>query len=229
MFGKKVVVFSLVVLAVVSQVHENKVDDLLRRLKAAVDKAMVQAQEQLDRSKVQLQQHAAEDVADGRAQIEVSKKGYVDQLDKIKADNKDKDISSCLGENETKLNNLVTDYGTQMDNCVNDNINEGTKYAQDALDRVKKIVSDVENIRQEIKDCGHGWKAAKCIAKLAVRIEKEITNLPTIIEGDVVATAARIAQLDPKLKGCATDKVNEARTQGQTLLDTIKQCVANIH
>ncbi|CAH1998565.1 unnamed protein product [Acanthoscelides obtectus] len=137
MFGKKVVVFSLVVLAVVSQVHENKVDDLLRRLKAAVDKAMVQAQEQLDRSKVQLQQHAAEDVADGRAQIEVSKKGYVDQLDKIKADNKDKDISSCLGENETKLNNLVTDYGTQMDNCVNDNINEGTKYAQDALDRVR--------------------------------------------------------------------------------------------
>ncbi|CAH1957623.1 unnamed protein product [Acanthoscelides obtectus] len=137
MFGKKVVVFSLVVLAVVSQAHGNKVDDLLRRLKAAVDKAMVQAQEQLDRSKVQLQQHAAEDVADGRAQIEVIKKGYVDQLDKIKADNKDKDISSCLGENETKLNNLVTDYGIQMDNCVNDKINEGTKYAQDALDRVR--------------------------------------------------------------------------------------------
>nr|CAI5817861.1 unnamed protein product [Callosobruchus analis] len=229
MFGKRVVLFGLMVLAVVSQVHGNDAEKLLKKLKEVVDKALVQAQEKLDQSKALLQQHAAADVADGRAQMEGIKKGYVDQLDKIKADNKGKDISACLGENEAKLNNLVGDYGTQMDNCVNEKINEGTKYAQDALDRVRKIVSDVENIRQEIKDCGHGFKAVKCIAKLAARIEREITSLPTTIEADVVATAAKLAQLDPKLKDCVNDKVNDARTQGQAILHTIKQCVANIH
>lgn len=91
---------------------------------------------------------------------------------------------------------------------------------------MKTVVSEIENIRQEIKDCGHGLKAVKCLAKLAIKIEEDITTLPAKIEADVAATVVLITQLEEKVKNCASTKVDECESQGEKILANIAACVA---
>lgn len=92
--------------------------------------------------------------------------------------------------------------------------------------QIKSLVSEIENIKQEIKDCGGGLKGAKCLAKLAIKVEKDITNLPTEIEAAAAETALAIAKLQPKLKDCASDAENGCTTNGQAVYNTISTCIS---
>lgn len=92
--------------------------------------------------------------------------------------------------------------------------------------QIKSLVSEIENIKQEIKDCGGGIKGAKCLAKLAIKIEKDVTNLPTEIEAAAAETALAIAKLQPKLKNCASDAENGCTTNGQAVYNTISTCIS---
>lgn len=87
-------------------------------------------------------------------------------------------------------------------------------------------MDEIENVKQEIKDCGHGFHAVKCLAKLAVRIERDITTLPTKIEVDATATVALIANLDKEVEKCASDKMDQCENDGKKILESIAACVA---
>ncbi|KAJ8983205.1 hypothetical protein NQ317_016426 [Molorchus minor] len=90
--------------------------------------------------------------------------------------------------------------------------------------RIQKIVDEVENLKQEIKDCGHGFHAVKCLAKLAIKIEKDITTLPAKIEADIAATAVLITKLKEKVKDCASKKVDRCENDGKKILESIAAC-----
>lgn len=83
----------------------------------------------------------------------------------------------------------------------------------------------MENIKQEIKDCGGGFKGAKCLAKLAVKIEQDVTTLPQKIEVAATETALAIAKLQPKVKSCASDAASNCASTGQQLYNTIVLCI----
>lgn len=119
--------------------YGNKIDDLLRKLEAAVDKAVAQAQKALDEAKAQLAAYASKYEADADAEMATDEKSWMDQLAALKAQAKEKNIviTDCLGDNEVKLNNEATAHHATMNTCVTGDINDGTKYAQDALDKVK--------------------------------------------------------------------------------------------
>lgn len=119
--------------------YGNKIDDLLRKLEAAVDKAVVQAQKALDEAKAQLAAYASRYEADADTEMANDEKTWLDQLAALKAQAKQKNIviTDCLGDNEVKLNNEQTAHHAAMAGCVTGDINEGTKYAQGALDKVK--------------------------------------------------------------------------------------------
>ncbi|XP_074026408.1 uncharacterized protein [Leptinotarsa decemlineata] len=234
----KITVSSLLVLLVlINKVHElegyppvgNDVDKLLQKLRKIVDAALVKAQEILDKAKAKLNgiaqktENAASQALQG---FENKLKNELDAL-KQKAKNAGVNIDDCLGENERKLINLPNDFAVDMVQCVQNTLNEGINYAQDALNKIKKIVSDVENIKQEIKDCGHGWKSVKCLAKLAARIEREIVSLPTQIEKDATETALLISQLDKRIEKCASEKTDKWKKRGENLLKTIGICITS--
>ncbi|KAG5892091.1 hypothetical protein JTB14_011991 [Gonioctena quinquepunctata] len=207
---------------------KNDIDDLLQKLRDTVDKAMAQAQEALDQAKAAVDKTAqeTEDSASAAMQSTIEKfKKEIDEL-KEKAKNAGVNIDDCLGADEQKLLNLPNELSGDMVHCVSDKVDQGIGYAQDALNKIQKIVDDVENIKQEIKDCGHGFKSVKCLAKLALKIEGEITSLPTEIEVDVAATVALIAQLDEQIEKCASDKTDECESEGEALVEKISVCVA---
>lgn len=83
----------------------------------------------------------------------------------------------------------------------------------------------MENIKQEIKDCGGGFKGAKCLAKLAVKIEQDVTSLPQEIELAATETALAIAKLQPKVKSCATDAAANCQSTGQQQFNSIAACI----
>lgn len=91
--------------------------------------------------------------------------------------------------------------------------------------QIKSLVNEIENIKQEIKDCGHGFKAVKCLAKLAIKIEKDITSLPDQIEVAGVQTALAIAKLQPRVKNCASDSASKCGIDGQNLFNIISNCI----
>lgn len=96
---------------------------------------------------------------------------------------------------------------------------------QSFLFQIKTLVSEIENIKQEIKDCGHGIKAAKCLAKLAIKIEQAVTTLPQQIETAAAETALAIAKLQPKVKQCASDADANCVADEQKLFTTISSCI----
>lgn len=108
-------------------------------MEAAVDKAVAQAQKALDVAKAQLAAYASKYEADADTEMANDEKSWLDQLATLKAQAKEKNIviTDCLGDNEVKLNNEQTTHHAVMVNCVNGDINDGTKYAQGALDKVK--------------------------------------------------------------------------------------------
>lgn len=117
----------------------NKVDDLLRKLEAAVNKAVDQAQKALDVAKAQLAEYATKYEVEADATMATDEKNWVDELTKLKAQAVEKKvpIDECLGDNENKLNNMETAYHNSMVQCVQGNIDHGTQYAQDALNKVR--------------------------------------------------------------------------------------------
>lgn len=119
--------------------YDNKVDDLLKKLEAAVDKAVAQAQKALDDARAALAAYATKYELEADNQMTTNEKTLTDQLTKLKEEAKVKNatITDCLGENETKFTNLPTTYHTSMINCVTGAIADGTKYAQGALDKVR--------------------------------------------------------------------------------------------
>lgn len=129
--------------------YENNVDDLLRKLKAAVDKAVIQAQKALDDARAQLAAFATKYEGDADTAMATTEKTFLDQLEALEtlAKNKNISIDECLGENETKLKNLPATYHTSMLTCVNGVIADGTKYAQEALDKVITLESRNKLIR----------------------------------------------------------------------------------
>lgn len=91
--------------------------------------------------------------------------------------------------------------------------------------QIKTIVSEIENIKQEVKNCGGGPKGVKCLAKLAIKIEQDVTNLPTQIEAAAAETVLAIAKLQPKVKSCASDAGSNCVSDEQKLFDTISTCI----
>lgn len=87
------------------------------------------------------------------------------------------------------------------------------------------MVYEIEHIKQEIKDCGGGIKGARCIAKLAIKVEQDVTNLPTEIEKAATETALAIAKLQPKVKSCAADAASSCHSEGQSIFNTISTCI----
>ncbi|XP_018579270.1 uncharacterized protein LOC108917248 [Anoplophora glabripennis] len=239
MVCKLAVVLFVAIFAVFVQTHavdnddvpqvRNDAEKLLEKLEAAVDEALVQAQQALDDARNKVDQTAAAIEASAESEMKSTEDKFREELDKLKekAANAGVNIDDCLAGNEDKLVNLPNVFTEDMVHCVSDRIDQGISYAQDALDAVKKVVEEVENIKQEIKDCGHGLKAVKCLAKLALQIEKDITSLPTKIEADVAATVALIAQLEDKVKECASTKVDECESEGEKTLAIIAACVAS--
>lgn len=99
---------------------------------------MVQAQKALDDARALLAAYAVKFEGEADTKMTTNEKTLSDQLQKLKAQAVEKNvtITECLGDNETKFNNLPTLYHTSMDTCVNGDIADGTKYAQAALDKV---------------------------------------------------------------------------------------------
>ncbi|XP_018579228.1 golgin subfamily A member 5-like [Anoplophora glabripennis] len=206
----------------------NKADDLLKKLKEEVDRAMAKAHKALDDAKKKVNEAADKVQAEAKRQMQSTLDKLKEELEtlKEKAKKAGVNIDDCLKGNEDRLVNLPNQLSNDMVHCVSDQINKAISFAQDALDHLQKIVDEVENIKQEIKDCGHGFHAVKCIAKLAVRIEKDITTLPTRIEADVTATVALISNLDKEVKKCASNKVDQCENDGKKILEVIAACVA---
>ncbi|KAJ8920380.1 hypothetical protein NQ315_005246 [Exocentrus adspersus] len=241
MVGKAVLVFGVAIFAVFAQVYSfetgnnddvpivrNDAEKILKKLKAAVDKAMEQAQKALDDAEKKIQEKAAAIESSAEADMQTNEKTQENAVaqQKQKATDADVSIDDCLTGNEDKLVNLPAVYTQEMVTCTNAKISDGVSYAQDALNKVQNIVNEVENIKQEIKDCGHGLKAVKCIAKLAVKIEKDITSLPTKIETDIAATVVMIAQLEQKVNSCASDNVSKSKSEGDAVVAAVTTCVA---
>ncbi|KAJ8920378.1 hypothetical protein NQ315_005244 [Exocentrus adspersus] len=206
----------------------NKADDVLKKLRREVDRAMEKAHKALEDAKRKVNETADKIQNEARSQmqgVEDKLKAELEEL-KQKAKTAGVNIDDCLKDNEDKLVNLPNQLSEDMVHCVSDKINKAISFAEDALDHVQKIVDEVENIKKEIKDCGHGIHAVKCIAKLAARIEKDITSLPTRIEADVTASVALISQLDKEVEKCASDKVEKCENDGKKILESIAACVA---
>ncbi|CAH1119278.1 unnamed protein product [Phaedon cochleariae] len=206
----------------------NEIDDLLHKLREAVDKAVVKAQSALDEATTKVNQ-TAQKVEDAAVQqMQSTEQKLTEELDKLKQKAKDAgvNIDECLGADEQRLISLPNVYSDDLVHCVEDQITSAIKYAQDGLNQIKTVVDDIENIKQEVKDCGHGLKAVKCLAKLAAKIEKDITTLPAKIEADAVATAALITQLVPNIEKCASDKTSALENEGEEILKKIGVCVA---
>lgn len=91
--------------------------------------------------------------------------------------------------------------------------------------QIKTLVSEIENIKQEIKDCGGGIKGAKCLAKLAIKIEQDVTNLPNQIEAAAAETVLAIAKLQPRVKNCASDAASTCVAEEQKLFGVISTCI----
>lgn len=108
-------------------------------MEAAVDKAVAQAQKALDEAKAQLAAYASQYETEADTELANNEKSWLDKLAALKAQAQEKKvvITDCLGDNEAKLDNEQTTYHAIMVNCVNGDINDGTKYAQGALDKVK--------------------------------------------------------------------------------------------
>lgn len=68
-----------------------------------------------------------------------NEKNWIDELTKLKAQAAEKKVPivDCLGDNENKLNNMESAYHNSMVQCVQGNIDHGTQYAQDALNKVR--------------------------------------------------------------------------------------------
>lgn len=107
-------------------------------MEAAVNKAVDDAQKALDKAKAELAAYAGQFEADADAQMAADESTWLADLAQLKDQAKQKniDISSCLGDNESKLSQEQTTYHAIMVNCVTEDINDGTKYAQGALDKV---------------------------------------------------------------------------------------------
>ncbi|KAJ8983207.1 hypothetical protein NQ317_016428 [Molorchus minor] len=206
----------------------NDVEDLLHKLEEKVNEGLDKAQQALDAAARKVNETAAsvQSAAEGQMQgIEEKLQQKIDEL-KQKAANAGVNIDDCLAGNEDELTNLPNKFSNDMIHCVSDRVIEGISYAQDALNKVREIVNEVENIRQEIKDCGHGFSSIKCLAKLAIKIEQDVTTLPTKIEADVAATVVLITQLEEKIKDCASGKVSECESQGEAIVERVAACVA---
>ncbi|KAJ8937476.1 hypothetical protein NQ314_011865, partial [Rhamnusium bicolor] len=205
----------------------NKADDLLKKLRAVVDKALVDAQKALDDAKNKVNEVADKVQNAAKEKMQGLQNEFRAELDKLKdkAKKAGVNIDDCLKENEDRLVNLPNQLSNDMVHCVSDKINEGISYAQDALNQVKKVVEEIENIKSSIKKCGHGIKSIKCLAKLALRIEKDITTLPTKIQADVAATVLLISKLKEQVQKCASSKVDKCEKDGKEILETIGLCV----
>ncbi|KAJ8955027.1 hypothetical protein NQ318_000459 [Aromia moschata] len=206
----------------------NDAEKLLKELEEAVDKAMAQAQQALDDAAIKVNETAASIQASAVSEMQSTEQNLQEEIDALKKKAADAgvNIDECLEGNEDQLVNLPNTLSDDMIHCVSDRIIEGIKYAQDALNKVQEIVNEVENIRQEIKDCGSGLKAVKCLAKLAIKIEEDVTSLPTKIEADVAATVLLITQLEDRIKECASSKVDECESQGEKIVENVSVCVA---
>lgn len=119
--------------------YGNIVDDLLDNLKEAVDYAISVAQNALDAANAQLDALALKFEAEADKQITASEKLLVDELEKLKALAKEKNvtITECLGANEENLVNLPARFHKSLVNCTDGITDEGTKYVQGALDKVR--------------------------------------------------------------------------------------------
>lgn len=92
--------------------------------------------------------------------------------------------------------------------------------------QIQKTADDVAQIKTEIAKCGKGWKAVKCLAELAEKIEKEITGLPKEITNDVNGVITIFENLKEEIKQCGTNAVNNCESKGKALLAKIGACVA---
>ncbi|KAJ8983209.1 hypothetical protein NQ317_016430 [Molorchus minor] len=206
----------------------NDVEKFLKKLEEAVDKALAQAQQALDDAAKKVNETAQTIQASAVAEMQSTEQKLEEEIDELKQKAADAgvNIDECLEGNEDQLVNLPNTLSDDMIHCVSDRIIEGIGYAQDALNKIQEVVNEIENIKQEIKDCGSGLKAVKCLAKLAIKIEEDITSLPTKIEADAAATVVLISQLEDKIKDCASSKVDECESQGEQIVATVAACVA---
>ncbi|KAJ8920379.1 hypothetical protein NQ315_005245 [Exocentrus adspersus] len=209
-------------------VVRNDAEKYLKKLQEAVDKAMEQAQKALDDAEKKIQDKAAAVEASAEADMQTNEKKQEDAVaeQKKKATDADVNVDDCLTGNEDKLANLPAVYTQEMVTCADGKISDGVSYAQDGLNKIQTIVDELENLKKEIKDCGSGVKAVKCLAKLAVKIEQDITTLPTKIETDIAATVVLIAQLEQKVNSCASDNVSKSQSDGDAIVAAITTCVA---
>lgn len=93
--------------------------------------------------------------------------------------------------------------------------------------QIQKTADDIAQIKVEIKKCGTGWKSIKCLAELAIQIEKEVVALPQQITNDVNAVITLFENLKVEIKQCGTDAINNCESKGKALLTKISACVAS--
>ncbi|CAH1975210.1 unnamed protein product [Acanthoscelides obtectus] len=150
------------------------------------------------------------------------------QLDALKEKAKAKgvNIDECLGENEKKLIDLPNVASNDMIHGATDRVNEAIGYIQTGLNQVKQAADDVATIKAEVKKCGHGWKAIKCIAKLLIKVEEEIVELPKNLHDAVSKVVDLVENIKPRIQDCASQKVDEVESQGKKILEDIGLCVA---
>lgn len=121
----------------------NKVDDLLKRLRAEVDRAMAKAHKALDDAKKKVDEAASKVQGEAKRQMQSTEDKLKEELDKLKekARKAGVNIDDCLKGNEDRLVTLPDQLSNDMVHCVSDKINKGISFAQDALDNVSSISS----------------------------------------------------------------------------------------
>jgi len=190
---------------------------------AAIDKAITQAQEALNKAVEELQSKSAE--LEGKAKTELDKilKPLRIKLDDLIAQANDKGKTTLpQKKNKKKTKNkkgldvsecqkYVDDFTNTPDNlvhnlldCFNQQLTQAQGYVNNALDNAKKLEQDLATIDGEIDKCGEKkkWKEAECYAKLVKKIAEDTSKAPQHIVEDVGKMVVLIGNLVPNLEAC---------------------------
>lgn len=126
----------------------DSIDDLLKRLEEAIDKAVAEAHNVLTKAEQAVNQTAAEVEAVTKNALKVIEKKFLDEVNDLKAKAKAAgvNVDECFGQDETTLINLPEVTAHEMVLCT-----EGY---------VLRVIHDVDDAlaRVSIKICSHFFR-----------------------------------------------------------------------
>ncbi|XP_017768171.1 PREDICTED: uncharacterized protein LOC108556531 [Nicrophorus vespilloides] len=137
------------------------------------------------------------------------------------------DVKECVKDSDEDLEKLVKGLLESAVKCVTDKVNEATGIIVEAIEEVKNYVNIIGGLDEDVKMCGTGFRAIRCLGEVLADVTKATINLPVEISKKVTEITALVSGLEAAMIQCATNIGIDATGQAGSIVIDVGECVAD--